>query len=500
MIPIPKQIIQIIETFKKSKFEIYIVGGCVRDILKETQPKDWDITTNAKPAEIQKIFPNSFYKNKFLTVTIKNPDQNLALKEIEITTYRKEAKYTDKRHPDNVEFAKTLQEDLKRRDFTVNAMAIDCQKAKDKEQNNQFICRLPIANCRLIDFFNGQKDLKNEIIKTVGNPEERFTEDALRLIRAVRFATTLGDNWKIEDETLKAIQKNAGWLQAISKERIRDELIKILKSNNAYKGFLLLHKTNLLKYIIPELEKGVGVSQNRHHIYTIFQHSLFSLKYAAFYDYNLSVRLAALFHDIAKPQTKRGKGSDATFYNHDIVGSKFAIRILSRLRFPKKITEKVGLLIRCHMFFYDPETVTESSVRRLLQKVGKENIKELIQLRICDRKGSGVPKAKPYRLRHFEYVISKVSHDPISVKMLKINGNNVIKLLNEQPGPKIGLILNALLSEVLDDPKKNQKAYLEKRVKELGKLSQEMLKKKEKRVKEKKMEIETEEKKKFHVQ
>ena len=157
---------------------------------------------------------------------------------------------------------------------------------------------------------------------------------------------------------------------------------------------------------------------------------------------------------------------------------------------PKKITEKVGTLIRNHMFFYDPGTVSESSVRRLLRRVGPENIKELIELRICDRKGSGVPKAKPYRLRHFEYLISKVSRDPISVQMLKINGNDVMKILNIKPGRRIGLLLAALLSEVLDEPQKNKKDYLEKRLKELGNLSDEKLEKMEKKVEEKKMQIE----------
>jgi poly(A) polymerase/tRNA nucleotidyltransferase (CCA-adding enzyme) len=244
---------------------------------------------------------------------------------------------------------------------------------------------------------------------------------------------------------------------------------------------------------------GVGVSQNRHHIYTIFEHSLLSLKYAAKYNYNLEVRLAALLHDIAKPQTKRGEGPDATFYNHDIVGAKIARNILSQLRFPKKVVNKVELLVKNHMFFYDPEIVTEYSVRKLLRKVGKENIKDLLCLRIADRKGSGVPKAKPYRLRHLEYMIEKVSRDPISVQMLKVNGNDVMKILNIQPGPKVGLVLNALLAEVLESPEKNNKNYLLERIKEVGEMSEEELKKAGKIVEEKKMEIEEELKKKYWV-
>ena len=483
---IPKEVSFILKKLKNSEYEAYIVGGCVRDVLRNIDPTDWDVTTNARPEEIQKIFPDSFYENKFLTVTVKTENEDPKLKEIEITTFRSEAKYTDKRHPDEIKFAKTIEEDLSRRDFTVNAMALQLTT------NNR-------QQTIIIDPFGGQKDLKNKIIRAVGEPEKRFSEDALRLLRAVRFATTLGKDWKIEPRTFKAIKKNVAWLRVISKERIRDEIEKIIISSQAYEGFLLLHQTNLLEYIIPELEKGVGISQNRHHIYTIFQHSLLSLKYATKYNYSLAVRLAALFHDIAKPQTKRGEGPNATFYNHDVVGAKIAMGILSRLKFPKKLIEKVGILIRYHMFYYDPEIVTESSVRRLLNKVGAENIEELIQLRIADRKGSGVPKAKPYRLRHFEYIVAKVLRHPISVEMLKVDGYDIMKILKIEPGPRIGFLLNALLSEVLDNPKKNDKDFLRTRIKELGKLSNEELRQSIKEVEEKKMEIELEERRKFHV-
>lgn len=483
---IPREVQFIIKKLKKSGFEAYIVGGCVRDVLRNAESEDWDVATNAKPKETQEIFPNSFYENKFLTVTVKTESKNPRLKEIEITTFRKEAKYTDKRHPDKVKFAKTIEEDLSRRDFTVNAMALQLTT------NNKQLTTI-------IDPFGGQEDLKSKIIRAVGEPKERFSEDALRLLRAVRFATTLGKNWQIEPKTSRAIKENAPWIRAISKERVKEELEKITMSPQAYEGFLLLHKTNLLEYIIPELEKGVGITQNKHHIYTIFQHSLLSLQYAARYNLSLAVRLASLFHDIAKPQTKRGKGPDATFYNHDVVGARIAMGILSRLKFPKKLIEKVGILIRHHMFYYDPGVVTESSIRRLLRKVGRENIKELVHLRIADRKGSGVPKARPYRLRHFEYIVSKVSRHPLSVEMLKVNGYEVMRILNIASGPRVGLVLNALLSEVLDDPRKNNKKFLEKRVLEFGKLSDKELRELGREVEEKKEEIELEEKRKFHV-
>jgi len=459
---IPKEVRLVVEKLKKTGFKAYIVGGCVRDLLRDVEPEDWDITTNARPKQIQKIFPKSFYKNKFLTVTVQTKSKNPRLREIEITTFRKEAKYTDKRHPDEVKFAKTLEEDLARRDFTINAMALDLE-IKDKRRGT-----------RIIDLFDGQLDLKNKIIRTVGNPKERFSEDALRMMRAVRFATTLG--FGIEEKTAKAIEKNSHWLKMISKERIRDEFLKIIMADRAAEGIELLRKLSLLKYIIPELEEGFGVTQNKHHIYDCYTHAILSLEYAAKRKFNKYVRLAALLHDIAKPRVKKGEGPDSTFYGHEILGAKVTAQILNRLKFPKKDIEKIVKLVRYHLFYYHPDEVSESSVRRLLRKVGLENIEELIQVRMADRIGSGCPKAEPYKLRYLRYVIEKVSQDPISVRMLKIDGNNVMKILKIPPGPKIGQILDILLSQVLEDPKKNKRGILEKEIKKLGRLSNEGLK------------------------
>ncbi len=440
------------EKLEKFGFEAYIVGGCVRDFLMNIEPNDWDITTNARPNKIQEIFPNSVYENKFGTVGVKIKKNNETIDVLEITTYRIESKYSDKRHPDKIKFANKLEEDLKRRDFTVNAMAIRIKNLK----NN-------IKNYTVIDLFNGQKDLKSKIIKAVGDPNKRFSEDALRMIRAIRFAVTL--NFKIEDKTLKAIQKNSKLIKKIANERIKDEFIKILQSNKPDEGIVLMRKTGILRYFLPEIEKGVGVNQNKHHIYTIFKHLILSLKYCPSADYR--VRLAALFHDIAKPQTKRGEGGDATFYNHDIVGAKISTKIMKRLAFSNEDIEKVSNLIKNHMFYYNVDEVSEAGVRRLLKKVGKENMKDLMDLRISDRLGSGVPKAKPYKLRHLEYLIDKVSKDPLSVKKLKISGDTLIKELKMKPGPKFGAILDCLLAEVIENPRKNTKNYLKKRAKEL---------------------------------
>ena len=453
---IPKEVKLVIEKLKNKGFEVYIVGGCVRDLLRQVEPEDWDVTTSASPKEIQKLFPKSFYENKFLTVTVKTGSSDSKLKEIEVTTFRKEAKYTDKRHPDEVKFAKTLEEDLARRDFTVNAIAIDCK-------------------LKIIDPFSGQQDLRNKIIKTVGKPEERFSEDALRMMRTVRFAATLGEGWRIEEKTSKAIKKNSPWLKFISKERIKEELMKIIMKEKASEGIELLRKLGLLKYIIPELEEGFGVSQNKHHIYGCYEHSLRSLDYAAKKKFNKHVRLAALFHDIAKPRTKRGKGPNATFYGHEVVGAKMTAQILNRLKFSKKDIEKIVKLVRYHLFYYNVDEVKEPSVRRLVRQVGPENMEELLQVRMADRIGSGVPKAEPYKLRHLKYIIEKVSQDPISVKRLKVSGNEVIKILKIKPGPRIGQILDILLGYVLSDPNKNKKEFLEKEIEKLGKLSEKEL-------------------------
>lgn len=516
MFSLPKEVKNILTKLQEAGFEAYAVGGCVRDLLLQKIPKDWDIATNALPEQIQEIFstfvppcgtaadkPATFYENDFGTVSVRTGSEDETLKIVEVTTYRIDEAYTDKRHPDTVRFTPNLQEDLARRDFTINAIALD------------------LAG-KITDPFGGQEDLAKGIIRAVGEPEKRFNEDALRMLRAVRFSVELsptnsraqrgvelvpqknvkqgfieshserseespanagrhkvGDSsatprndknnlrFIIEPKTKEAIKKNAVWLQAIAKERIRDEFMKIIMSDLPSEGILLLHELGLLEFIIPELEKGFGVAQNKHHIYTIFEHGVFSLKFAAEKKYNFIVRLAALLHDVAKPQAKRGEGADATFYNHDIMGARAAARILERLRFDNETIEKTAHLIRHHMFVYDVGAVTEAGVRRLLARVGPENMEDLTALRVADRLGSGVPKAQPYRLRHFQYMVEKVQHDPISAKMLKVNGHDLMDVLKIQPGPKIGAILDVLLAEVIEEPQKNDKDILLARAKEL---------------------------------
>src|SRR5680860_133362 len=316
---IPEEMQNIIDKVQARGFEAYIVGGRVRDFLLEKKPKDWDITTNAKPEEIQKIFPQSFYNNTFGTVTVINKKtEDESLKNIEITTYRIDTGYSDKRHPDEVKFTPNLEEDLARRDFTVNAMALETKSENIKTKSNKDLEvksdekiqakneEVKTNNYQIVDLFGVQEDLKKKIISAVGEAEKRFNEDALRMLRAVRFSSQLG--FEIEKKTFEAMQKNSGLLKFISQERIRDEFEKIILSDLAYEGVELLRKSGLLRYIVPELEKGIGVDQNKHHVYTIYERCALSLKHCT--SKKLEVRLAALFHDIAKPQTKAGTGPD----------------------------------------------------------------------------------------------------------------------------------------------------------------------------------------------
>lgn len=471
---IPPEIARVADGLKKAGFATYFVGGCVRDILLGKKPKDWDVTTNARPDKIMEIFPDSFYENKFGTVGVKVEAEKGKTEIVEVTAFRKEGRYSDFRRPDEIQFAETIEEDLARRDFTVNALALSFSERGSPE---------------IIDPFHGRDDLKNKIIRAVGDPRERFGEDALRLMRAVRFACQL--NFTVADETARAIKEKAGLLEAISKERIRDELQKIVTSEKAASGIAMLEDLELLRHILPELREGLGVGQNKHHIYSVWEHNLRALDYAASNGYSFEVRMASLLHDVGKPRSKRGEGPDSTFYSHEIIGGKMTARLLDNLKFPKETIEKIAHLVRHHLFYYNVDEVTEAGVRRFLSRVGVEYIDDLFKVREADRIGSGVPKAVPYKLRHLKFMIDKVRHDPLGPKMLKVNGGDVMTIAGLEPGPKIGRILAVLLEEVLDDPKKNDRENLKDRIFTLAKLSDEELEKLAQRAKKTKEEFES---------
>ncbi len=459
---IPKEIITVFETLTKRGFEAYLVGGCARDIFLGRKPRDWDFTTNAKPEQIIPLFPKTFYENTFGTVAIVNEGvEDETLKLVEVTPYRTESNYNDHRHPDQVHFSDKVEDDLKRRDFTINAIALTINEGAIKD---------------VIDLYGGIKDIKDKTIRTVGEPRERFQEDALRLMRTVRLAIELG--FTIEQQTAKAIVETSNLLTRISTERIRDEFVKIIMAKEPKKGIEMLHELKLLQYISPELEQGIGIEQNQAHAYDVWEHLLRSLQHAADKDWSLEIRLAALFHDISKPETRRfsRETNQFTFYGHEVVGSRETKKILERMKFPKKVIDKVVILIRWHMFFSDTESITLSAVRRMITNVGPENIWDLMDLRICDRIGTGRPKENPYRLRKYHAMVDEAMRDPISVGMLKIDGKKIIEVTKSAPGPKIGWILHALLEEVLDDPSKNKENYLENRAIEMINLPENELK------------------------
>ncbi len=450
---VPAEVRAVAKTLRDGGFEAYLVGGCVRDLLIGRKPKDWDVTSNATPDQIQALFPDSFYTNDFGTVGVLRETTDETLKIIEVTPYRTESEYTDKRRPDKVAFGQSLEEDLARRDFTVNAIAYDESKGQ------------------LVDPYKGQIDLKAKVLRTVRDPEERFEEDGLRLMRAVRLVAELG--FALDADTAAAIQKKAGNLKHVSRERVRDELVRILESDQPMLALVLAQQLGILELIAPDLVRGIGIEQNQAHSYDVFGHLMRALQHAADKKWPLDVRLAALFHDVSKPETRRWskEKGDWTFHGHEVVGSRVTEKALHDLRFSRETIEKVVKLVRWHMFFSDPDQITLSAVRRMIRNVGEENIAELLDLRICDRIGTGRPKEQPFRFRKYKAMVDQALRDPISVTMLKTDGTRMMEKFHVEPGPRIGWALNALLEEVLEDPKRNTETYLDEKTAQLLALS-----------------------------
>ena len=442
-VQLPKSVEEILTKFQKKGFEIYIVGGAVRDIVMGKLTNDWDMTTNAIPEEILDIIEGGLYNNQFGTVFSPNPDN--PDRPHEITTYRKEEGYSDLRHPDKITWGKTLEEDLSRRDFTINAMALRCAQGKP-------------SSFELIDLFEGQKDLKAKLIRAVGDTDERFSEDALRMMRAIRIAAELG--FIIEEKTLEAIKNNASLINKIAKERVKEELFKLLSSPYPYDGMLLLRSSGLMAEILPELEKCFGVEQKspgRHHVYDVGTHLFMSLKSCQSQD--PVVRFATLIHDIGKPQTyKKLDNGIITFYNHEMVSTEITKNIAERLRFSKKESDKAIILIRYHQFTVD-ERQTDSAIRRFIKNVGLENVEDMLALRVADRLGGGARETS-WRLEEFKKRLIEVQKEPFSIKDLKINGHDVMKILNLKPGPKVGEILNKLFEEVVEKKIENERGSL----------------------------------------
>lgn len=453
---LPDEVYTVISKFLNADYKIYLVGGVVRDILLKRDHKDWDLTTEATPEQILDLFPDGFYNNQFGTVGIKLSavsSQSSASQEaqiLEVTTMRKEGVYKDSRHPSEVSWTKDIKEDLARRDFTINAMAMELSlNGKPK----------------LVDPFDGQKDLEQKLIRAVGEPDKRFQEDALRLMRAIRFSAQLG--FGIDPVTLQSVKNNAELIKNISWERIRDELFKILESDHYYEGIVLLMDAGLLQYILPEVTKCFGIVQEgpKHdRVYDIGEHLLLSLKFCPSKD--PLVRFACLVHDIGKLDTfRKDQSGNVTFYGHEIVGARIVKEIGKRLRLSSKEIERLYSLVRWHMFTVS-EFQTDSAVRRFIRNVGLENIEDMMAVRVGDRLGGGTLTETSWRMEEFKKRIEEVMKKPFSISDLKITGTDVMEILQIKPGPKVGEILNKLFQEVLEDASKNNHEYLAEQVKQ----------------------------------
>lgn len=442
MFDLPEYIIEFSDKLRKAGFKIYLVGGAVRDLLLKKTVTNWDFTTNASPKEILKMFPNAFYNNTYGTVSIPIKQSTI----IEITPFRKESDYQDFRHPQKIEWAKNIEEDLARRDFTINAIAYDGKN--------------------LIDPFAGQKDLESRLIRAVGDPNKRFNEDALRLIRAIRFASELG--FFIEENTRLAIEKNASLITKISWERIRDEFLKILTSAHPAEGILFLRNTKLLYHILPELDRCFFIPQKspkRHHIYDVGTHLVMALKYCSSKD--PITRFATLIHDIGKADTfkKDEKTGLITFYNHEVVGKKLAEKIAKRFRLSNKQKEKLILLVAYHQFTVS-ELQTDKAIRRFIRNVGKEYLQDMLDLRVADRLGSGT-KPTSWRFELFKKRLIEVQKEPFKITDLKINGNDVMNILGLKTGPKVGKVLKKIFEQVIGGKLKNEREKLLNEVKKI---------------------------------
>lgn len=443
MIKLPQGVTDVLQKMKAANFEAYAVGGSVRDLILGKPTTDWDFTTSATPEEILKLFPDGFYDNVFGTVGIPVQNSKTEKQEIfEITTYRSEHGYSDRRRPDKVVWGTSLEEDLARRDFTVNAIATDGKK--------------------LIDPYHGQEDIKNKLIRAVGDPDTRFNEDALRLMRAIRIATQL--EFLIEEQTLTTLKKNVSLISHIAIERVRDELFKILSTAHPADGILFLKNTGLLHYILPEMEICFTTPQKspkRHHVYDVGTHLVMSLKHC--HSPKPIVRLATLLHDIGKPQVfKKDETELITFFNHEVVGARMVRTIADRLRLSKKDRELLITLVRWHQFSVD-ERQTDSALRRFIRRVGKENLEDMLALRVGDRLGGGARETS-WRLELYKKRLEEVQQQPFGISDLKVNGNDVMEILKIKPGPSVGTILNKLFEEVEEDLTRNTREYLLERI------------------------------------
>ncbi len=494
---IPQVVWRIMKQVHDVGDDIFLVGGAVRNLLlNQDVGLNYDLTTSARPEKIQQLFEHSFYNNRFGMVGIpvwRLPSGALTLKKqtdkpfmvVEITTYRSESGYSDHRRPDKVSWGKKLSEDLKRRDFTINALSLGWYaSAKVVDLKTKSL----LKSLEFVDLSGGLADLSKHTIKTIGSPDQRFREDALRLMRAVRFASQL--KFEIEASTKQAIIGNAHLIQQISWERIRQEFFKILTSQSADYGVELLNELGLLEHILPEIIPAQKVILSKHHKYDLWHHLIYSL--ARCPDLDPVTRLAALIHDVGKIQTWAIQCQDCQrifkidlnkldfrcpschqvndprqsgiFYNHEVLSARLAKTLGQRFKLDKKSADKLYRLVRWHQFSVD-ETLSDKALRRFIRRVGVNNIPAALAVRIGDRLGSGVKQAVSWRMERFINRLNQVQKQPFSLQDLKVTGHDVMQVLSLKPSPQVGQILNQLFQQVVDHKIANTREDLLKALK-----------------------------------
>ena len=428
---IPAPVADLLATLWQGGQAAYVVGGCLRDALVGRTPADWDLTTDARPERLQSLFPRSLYENRFGTVVVWKSG-----KQYEITAFRRDAAYSDFRHPDAVEFGESIEEDLARRDFTVNAMAWGSRPGEEPA---------------FVDPHGGRDDLSRHLLRAVGDPDRRFGEDALRMARAVRLAATL--EFEIEPETFAAIGRNAELARHISGERICTELLKLLASRRPSIGLRLMADSGLLAVIAPDLARQRGLAQNKIEGEDLWDHTVRTVDAAP---NRQLVRLAALLHDVGKPDTL----AEGHFHNHDVVGADMARDFLAGLHAPRALQERVAHLIRNHMFSYGPGW-SDAAVRRFIKKVGPGCVDDLLALRAADNEGSGLPPdAGLIRELAARVKVELEAHSVLARNQLAIDGNDLMAELGLPQGRALGLILEDLTERVVSEPALNDRAVL----------------------------------------
>ncbi|HEX4516530.1 MAG TPA: HD domain-containing protein [Polyangiaceae bacterium] len=434
---VPEDVRAICKQLNEASHQAYVVGGCVRDLLLGKDAADWDVTTDAKPEDVKKIFPRVIptgIQHGTVTVLMKG-------KPYEVTTFRGEGAYSDGRRPDSVEFVNDIAADLARRDFTVNAIALDPNDG------------------RVIDPYEGQKDISRKVIRAVGKPLERFLEDGLRVLRAARFTATL--EFDLDPDTEKAIAPSLDVYKKVSQERVRDEWMKAMKARRPSRAFDVMRTSGILAITCPEMLEGVGMEQNKWHTYDVWKHGMECLDACAG---GPILRIAAMLHDVGKPRSRAfsDKTKDWTFYDHERFGAEIADPICLRLRFSNDEREHIVHLVRNHLFHYTDEW-NDATVRRFIKRIGIENLEDLYALNEADVRAKGrVEGPDLSALTALKAHVKKVIEEgaALTTRDLAIKGNDLMKELSLTPGPAIGKILNALLEEVIAEPKKNDRETL----------------------------------------